>query len=140
MPGVNISRSEAKDRSSHLAVQSYEVSIDISLGGENFIAKSVTKFTCNTPGYDTFIDAVGKRIISATLNGEPVDPSNFDGESLFIKNLAQSNELIIEIEGIYSKTGEGLQYSIDQMARLISIHKVRLPISVGCIPALINLI
>ena len=113
MPGVNISRSEAKERSSHLAVQSYEVSIDISLGGENFIAKSVTKFTCNTPGYDTFIDAVGKRIISATLNGAPFDTSDFDGESLFIKNLAQSNELIIEIEGIYSKTGEGLQYSID---------------------------
>ena len=113
MPGVNISRSEAHERSSHLATQSYEVAIDVCQGPENFIAKTIAKFTCNKPGYDTFIDAVGKKIISATLNGAPVDTSNYDGETLFIKNLAATNELIIEIEGIYSKTGEGLQYSID---------------------------
>jgi len=113
MPGLNISRSEARERSSHLAVNSYKVSIDVCQGAENFLVKCIVNFTCKTPGYETFIDAVGKRIISATLNGAPVDTSAYDGESLVIKNLAAENELIIEIEAIYSKTGEGLQYSVD---------------------------
>jgi aminopeptidase N len=113
MPGLNISRSEARERSSHLSVSSYKVSIDFCQGPENFLVKSVVNFTCNYPGYETFIDAVGKRIISATLNGASVDTSSYDGESLVIKGLAAENELIIEIEGIYSKTGEGLQYSVD---------------------------
>ena len=73
MPGSNISRSEAQERSAHLSVDSYEVLIDVTHGNENFLATSTVKFSCNTPGYSTFIDAVGKRIISATLNGEAVD-------------------------------------------------------------------
>ena len=110
MPGLNISRSEARERSSHLSVTSYEVSIDVCHGPENFIAKSIVNFACNKPGYDTFIDAAGKRIISAKLNGADVDVSNYDGASVFLRGLAAKNELIIEIEGEYSKTGEGLQY------------------------------
>ena len=113
MPGLNIARSEAQERSKHLQVHSYVVSIDVCHGPENFITKTIAKFSCNTPGYDTFIDAVGKRIISATLNGSPVEVADYDGESVFLKGLAAENELIIEIEGEYSKTGEGLQYSVD---------------------------
>lgn len=113
MPGLNISRAEARERSAHLSITSYEVSIDVCQGAENFIAKSVVKFSCNKAGYETFIDAVGKRVISAELNGRALDVSNYDGESIFIKDLAATNEMIIEIEGEYSKTGEGLQYSVD---------------------------
>jgi len=113
MPGLNISRAEARERSAHLSVTSYVVTIDVCHGPENFIAKSTVKFACNKQGYDTFIDAVGKRIISAKLNGADVDVANYDGESVFLKGLAADNELVIEIEGDYSKTGEGLQYSVD---------------------------
>ena len=113
MPGVNISRAEAAERSAHLAVNKYNVTLDVTGGAETFYAKTIVHFTCNKPGYDTFIDAVGKSIISATLNGKPVDVSRFDGESVFLKGLAAENELVIEIEAEYSKTGEGLQRSVD---------------------------
>ena len=113
MPGVNISRAEAQERSKHLAVQSYEVTLDVTHGGEKFISRSEVRFSCTTEGYQTFIDAVGKRIISATLNGRPIDTSSFDGESLFLVGLAKENHLVVEIEGEYSKNGEGLQYSVD---------------------------
>jgi aminopeptidase N len=113
VPGVNIARSEAKERSKHLSIESYQVKLDLTYGAEKFIAKSVVTFRCKTPGYNTFIDAVGKKIISASLNGSAVDTSNYDGESLFLYNLAEQNVLAIEIEGEYSKNGEGLQYSID---------------------------
>jgi aminopeptidase N len=112
VPGVNISRSEAKERAEHLAVSSYGVTLDLTHGNKHFIAKTVARFT-STPGYDTFIDAVGHRVISATLNGAPVDTSSFDGETIYLKNLAADNELIIEIENNFSDTGEGLQLSVD---------------------------
>ncbi len=113
MPGVNISRAEAQERSKHLAVQSYDVTLDVTHGGEKFISRSEVRFTCTTEGYRTFIDAVGTRLISATLNGRAIDTSSFDGESLFLEGVAQENHLIVEIEAEYSKNGEGLQYSVD---------------------------
>ena len=84
MPGINISRAEAAERSSHLSIKHYDVTLDVTTGEETFIAKTVVTFNCNKPGYDTFIDAVGKSVISATLNGSPVDVSNYDGESVFL--------------------------------------------------------
>ena len=122
MPGINISRSEAQERSRHIEVESYEVFLDVSKDANTFIAKLTVKFTCKTPGYDTFIDAVAQRIISATLNGEAVDASTFDGESLFLKNLASENELIVEAEVAYSKTGEGLQKSVDPADQEIYLY------------------
>ena len=113
VPGLNLSRTEAKDRADHLYVKSYAVTLDVTKGEETFYAKSEVSFTCNEPGYSTFIDAVGRKVISATLNGAPVDTSNFDGESIFITNLASENLLVIEIEAEYSKSGEGLQRSVD---------------------------
>ena len=113
MPGLNLSRAEAKDRADHLYVNSYVVTLDVTKGEETFYAKSEISFTCNQPGYATFIDAVGRKVISATLNGSPVDTSNFDGESIFITDLASENLLIIEMEAEYSKSGEGLQRSVD---------------------------
>jgi len=113
MPGVNISRAEAAERASYLRVESYDVILDVTAGADTFYSKSEVRFSCNTPGYSTFIDACGKSIISATLNGNAVDTTNFDGESVFLQNLQTDNHLVIEIEGIYSKSGEGLQRSVD---------------------------
>ena len=113
MPGLNLSRTEAKDRAEHLYVNSYAVTLDVTKGEETFYSKSEVSFTCNKPGYATFIDAVGRSVISATLNGVAVDVSGFDGESIFLTNLAADNVLVIELEAEYSKSGEGLQRSVD---------------------------
>ena len=122
MPGNNISRAEAAERSSHLTIKHYDVLLDVTTGEETFHATTKVTFDCNKPGYDTFIDAVGKRIISATLNGSPVDVSNYDGESVFLKNLQATNELVIEIEAIYSKCGEGLQRSVDPVDQEVYLY------------------
>jgi aminopeptidase N len=113
VPGLNLSRAEAKERADHLYVNSYVVTLDVTKGEETFYSKSEVSFTCNKPGFATFIDAVGRSVISATLNGVAVDTSNFDGESIFLTNLAADNLLVIEIEAEYSKSGEGLQRSVD---------------------------
>ena len=113
VPGTNISRSEAAERAAHLRVEGYIVTLDVTGGAETFYSKSEVNFSCDTPGYSTFIDACGRSVISATLNGTAIDTANFDGKSIFLTNLAAQNHLVIEIEGIYSKSGEGLQRSVD---------------------------
>ena len=122
MPGLNSTRAEAAARAAHLAVASYELTLDLTTGDETFISETIIKFTCNKPGYETFLDAVGKNVISATLNGQVVDTSNYDGESIFIKNLAADNELIIKMNGLYSKTGEGLQRSVDPVDNEVYLY------------------
>ena len=107
MPGANLTRAEAQERSTIVKVHSYEVDLDLTVGAENFIATSRIKFDCLKPGSTTFIDAIGKSVIKAELNGQPFDPK-FDGESIFLPELAATNELYVEFEGIYSKSGEGL--------------------------------
>ena len=113
MPGLNLTRSEATDRAKHLAIDTYRVHLDLTKGREHFIARTTVTLSCTTPGYSTFIDVVGNKITSATLNGAAIDISSFDGESLFIHGLAAQNELVVEAEMPYSKVGEGLQLSVD---------------------------
>ena len=122
MPGLNSTRAEAAERSNHLAIKSYQVSLDLTLGDEIFESITVVKFSCNKAGYETFIDAVGRNVIKATLNGQVVDTANYDGESIFIKNLATENELVIHMNGLYSKTGEGLQRSVDPVDNEVYLY------------------
>ena len=112
MPGINLTSKEAAERSAILKLDNYKVDLDLTSGDETFYSKAIITFSASL-GSNTFIDAVAKRIISATLNGKPVDFSNYDGESLFLNGLSAENELIIEMEAIYSKTGEGLHRFVD---------------------------
>jgi aminopeptidase N len=122
MPGNNLSRAEAADRSAHLKIHHYDVTLDVTTGEETFYSKSKVTFACSKPGYSTFIDAVGKRLISATLNGKSIEASEFTGQSLFLKDLQSENELIVEVEATYSKTGEGLQHSVDPVDNEVYLY------------------
>ena len=122
MPGLNSTRAEARECSAHIQMHSYQVTLDVTTGEESFLSRTVAKFSYNKPGYDTFIDAVGKCVISATLNGATVDTSNYDGETIYLKNLATENELVIELEALYSKTGEGLQRSVDPVDNEVYLY------------------
>ena len=113
MSGINISRAEALERSEHLAVDSYEVFLDVTNPCDTFFSRSTIKFTCNKTGYSTFVDTLAERVISATLNGAAIDTSAFDGQTIYLTNLQADNLLVVEVESLYSKTGEGLQKSVD---------------------------
>ena len=112
MPGINLTSVEAAERSAILKIKNYKVDLDLTTGDETFSSKALITFSA-TPGSNTFIDAISKRIITATLNGKAIDLSNYDGESVFLNDLAAENELYIEMEAVYSKTGEGLHRFVD---------------------------
>ena len=112
MSGTNITQIEAAQRSEVIKVTSYKIDLDLTTGAETFLVKTTVNFAGLKPGATTFIDCVGKRVISAKLNGADFDPK-FDGETVFLPALAADNVLEIEHEGIYSNSGEGLHRFVD---------------------------
>ncbi len=113
MTGVNLKHAEAKERASLVKVDSYDIYLDLTAGPDIFVSTTVIKFAGLKPGATTFIDAVGRSVRTATLNGADIDVSNYDGETIFLPALAAQNELHLVIEGIYSKSGEGLHRFVD---------------------------
>ena len=113
MPGVNLTRDEASTRSTLVKTHSYRIDLDLTTSAETFIAKTTVKFSGLKPGASTFIDAVGKRVLSAKLNGVAFEVKDYDGETIHLPALAAENELFLEIEANYSNTGEGLHRFVD---------------------------
>ncbi|MFE5185448.1 aminopeptidase N [Streptomyces sp. NPDC056628] len=123
MPGENLSRDEARERAALLAVDGYEVSLDVrsALGegpgdGEPRTFRSVTtiRFRCAEPGASSFADLIAPRVTSVSLNGRDLDPSEvFDGSRIVLEDLAADNELIVDAQCAYSRTGEGLHRFVD---------------------------
>ena len=69
------------------------------------------RFSASEPGASTFLDLTAPTLLSATLNGQPVD--DFDGNRLQLPGLAADNELVVEAEMAYMRTGEGLHRFVD---------------------------
>lgn len=113
MPGVNLTRDEAATRSTLVKTHSYRIDLDLTTSAQTFIAKTTVKFSGLKPGQSTFIDAVGKRVIAASLNGVALEVKDYDGQTIHLPSLAAENELIVEIEANYSNTGEGLHRFVD---------------------------
>ena len=121
MPGTNITQIEAAQRSEIIKVESYKIDLDVTTGAETFLVKTTIRFAGLKPDATTFIDCVGKRVISAKLNGADFDPK-FDGETIFLPAIAAENTLEIEHEGIYSNSGEGLHRFVDPADKEVYLY------------------
>ena len=87
MPGDNLTRLEAQERSALLSVESYDVALDLTTGDETFRSTTTIAFTAEA-GASTFIDAITRTVHSITLNGEQVDVSAADGMRIQLASLA----------------------------------------------------
>ncbi|MET8424536.1 aminopeptidase N [Nocardia sp. NPDC004860] len=121
MSAPNLTREQAIERAATVQVENYRVELDLTgqpTGAEEprretFHSKATVTFTA-TPGAQTFIDFVGAGVRSAVLNGVALDVSGYDEEQgLTLPNLAANNELVVEADGEYSNTGEGLHRFVD---------------------------
>ncbi|MEU5430467.1 aminopeptidase N [Streptomyces olivoreticuli] len=120
MPGENLTREEARDRARLLAVDAYDVALDlrsaVGAAPENRTFRSVTtiRFRCSEPGAGSFADLVAPSVTSVTLNGEKLDPAAvFDGTRIALPSLAAENVLVVDAQCAYSRTGEGLHRFVD---------------------------
>ncbi|WP_456599456.1 aminopeptidase N [Blastococcus sp. SYSU DS0616] len=115
----NLTRTDAAARAELLAVQSYDIALDVTDGaghpGERtFRSTTTVEFACRRPGADTFIDLVAETVHSATLNGTELDVNSYTEEGgLPLPGLAESNTLVVTADCRYSNTGEGLHRFLD---------------------------
>nr|WP_306630899.1 aminopeptidase N [Arthrobacter ulcerisalmonis] len=110
---MNLTRAEARERAELINVESYDVSLDLTRGGEVFGSTTTVKFTAS-PGSASFIDAVTRTVHSVTLNGRSLDPATVsDGVRIQLPGLAEQNELTVVADMPYMNTGEGLHRFVD---------------------------
>ncbi len=122
MPGMNLTRAEARERAELIAVDSYEVELDLTRGGKVFGSTTAVKFTAK-PGSSTFIDAVTHAVHSVTLNGRELDPAEVsDGVRIQLPELEAVNELLVVAEAPYMNTGEGLHRFVDPVDNEVYLY------------------
>jgi aminopeptidase N len=118
MPGINLTRDEAAQRSKTLSVQGYQIELDLSAaqteGVTTFGSTTVIRFTATEPGTSTFVDLIADSVQELTLNGVALDPAHaFVDSRIELTDLAADNELRVVATCRYSRTGEGLHRSVD---------------------------
>ncbi|HYH23897.1 MAG TPA: aminopeptidase N [Blastococcus sp.] len=115
----NLTRTDAAARAELLAVQSYDISLDVTdgaghAGERTFRSTTTVEFTSRRPGAETFIDLVAETVLSATLNGTELDVSTYTEDGgLPLPGLAGTNTLVVTADCRYSNSGEGLHRFLD---------------------------
>jgi len=113
MPGQNLTRLEATDRSATVHTRSYDVTLDLTRGETVFGSSTTVRFT-STQGSSTFIDLIAPVVHSISLNGSALDPAEVYADSrITLTGLAADNELVVVADCAYMHTGEGLHRFTD---------------------------
>jgi aminopeptidase N len=110
----NLTRTEAQERAALLAIQSYDIELDLTTGPRTFLASTTIRFESRHPGASTFLELAAAAVRSITLNGAGMEPAvAWDGSRIVLSDLAADNVLIVVAEIAYSTTGEGLHRFVD---------------------------
>jgi len=110
---AKLTRDEALERSGLITVGSYQVELDLTGGDATFRSVSRVGFDCARPGAGTFLNLTAPEVHAITLNGTAVSLDAFDGDRITLDGLAAHNELVVEAECAYSRSGEGLHRFTD---------------------------
>ncbi len=111
---LNITRAESAERAAVIAVESYDVVLDLTTTDATFPSTTTVAFTCAHPGSTTWIDLVAPTVRRLTLNGRDLDVAAVvHGHRITLPDLAAENVLVVEADCAYVNTGEGLHRFID---------------------------
>jgi aminopeptidase N len=111
---ADLTRDEARERAELVAVESYEVDLDFTRGDELFGSTSVIRFTSSRVGADTVVDVVAEHVHQATLNGTPVDLTDYADGRLPLRDLAADNILAVTADYAYTNQSVGVHRAVDQ--------------------------
>ncbi|MEU5051864.1 aminopeptidase N [Streptomyces sp. NPDC021096] len=107
-----LTRDEAQSRARLLDIHRYRIDLDLTRGEEHFGSTTVIRFTARTAGR-TFVELKPATLHRATLDGQPLDPADLDGNRLPLTLSAGEHELRVEADMRYSRTGEGMHRFTD---------------------------
>jgi aminopeptidase N len=108
----SLTQAEAERRAALLAVERYDVAVDLTdlpTGPEVRCVSTVT-FACREPGATTFVDCAAE-VRQASLNGVPLSPAA--GGRIELANLAERNTLLVESVQANTTHGEGVHKAVD---------------------------
>ncbi|MET1008266.1 MAG: aminopeptidase N [Propionibacteriaceae bacterium] len=114
---ANLTRAEANARSALIATESYRVVVDltgraVSEPETTFVSTSEVAFTAHAAGR-THIDLIGEAVLSASLDGTPLDPDTFADSRLAFEVEPGAHRLEVQALCRYSRSGEGLHRFVD---------------------------
>jgi aminopeptidase N len=115
----NLTKQDAALRASLLAVDSYDVALDLTdaQGGPSdrtFRSRATITFSASEVGASTFIDVIADRLHEVTLNGKPVDTTDYEpAEGIVLPHLAEHNVLVVDADLLYTTIGQGLHRFVD---------------------------
>ncbi len=113
MPGENLTRLEAQERARIIAVDSYEIALDLTSSPETFRSTTTIRFDARG-GTRTFVDAITAQVHEVTLNGTKLDPMAVsDNLRIQLEGLVEHNVLTVVADFAYTNTGEGLHRFVD---------------------------
>ena len=108
---LNLTQEQAQARAVLLRDVSYQIDLDLTGGPAGFTSRTVIRFGAD-PGASTFVELKAAELLTATLNGCPLDPGWADGR-LALPSLAADNELVVAARMAYSDSAEGLHRCVD---------------------------
>lgn len=100
----SLTRVEATARGAAITVESYDVDLDLTGGGELFHSRVTIRFRA-TPGSATFAEVKPAKLLAVRLNDRALDPGDLDDNRLPLAGLREHNTLTVEAEMAYSNTG-----------------------------------
>jgi aminopeptidase N len=114
VPGINLTRDEARERAGLLSVTGYQIHLDLTAGDTTFTSVTQVSFTCSQPGASTFIDLIAPAVHEVVLNGRSLPVAEVVSEGrIALPDLAEQNELRVVADAAYMHTGEGLHRFVD---------------------------
>ncbi|MEV6522758.1 aminopeptidase N [Longispora sp. NPDC051575] len=117
-----LQRTEARVRADLIEVHRYELDLDLTRPGDVFGCTTVIRFGCARPGAGTFLDLRPATLRRVVLNGRALDPADLADHRFPLADLAADNELLIEADMAYSRTGEGLHRFTDPLDGEVYVH------------------
>jgi aminopeptidase N len=107
----SLQQQEAIERRALLAVDSYDVRLDLASDVATFGSLTTIRFT--SAGGPTFVDLKPVSVRGIMLNGRAVDTELLERGRLPIDTLAGRNELVVDAVMPFRNDGEGLHRSVD---------------------------
>lgn len=107
-----LTRVEATARAAVISVESYQLDLDVTGGGERLRSHVTIRFRA-TPGSRTFVECKPEKLRSVRLNSTDLDPATLVDNRLPLAGLTERNTLTAEADMAYTNTGEGMHRIID---------------------------
>ena len=121
MAQANLTRDEATERAALVADVAYDVTLDLTGDGATFPATTTVRFRAR-PGARTFLDCEAAAVRALTVNGETRPVEGYDGTRLWLEDLAADNEVVVEADAAYQRSGVGLHRFVDPVDGATYLH------------------